>query len=498
MTLRQQSGKSNAEVVEIPSKFYLQWRARLLAGDSFHESDDAPPPERLLQQVWFHQRLRRDQLKTEEGTTVRVLHPGFWNREAGPDFREALVQFGNERPVTGDIEIDLRPAGWRGHGHENNPAYRGVILHVIWEADRKSPGSLPTLALRTSLDAPLNELRLWLGTEPGWPGALVGQCSAPLRVLSEGALQELLRQAALVRLEGKGRALGARARQAGWEQALWEGLFGALGFKHNVWPMRRVAELLPDLAEDGSEAGKNVLLLQSRLLGVSGLLPLELTRGNSGVDRYLRQVWDLWWRESGRFVDVSLPQKLWRFGGLRPANQPYRRLALASHWLVSGDLPARLERWFTSAIEDSRLENSLCEVLQAGENDPFWSCHWTFRSRRIAKPRPLLGAPRVADLAMNVILPWFRVRALSGGNETLAKTAELRYFAWPRAQDNATLRLARQRLFGGSRPTTLHTAALQQGLLQIVRDFCEQSNSLCEKCSFPEIVRELDETAPVE
>jgi hypothetical protein len=33
-------------------------------------------------------------------------------------------------------------------------------------------------------------------------------------------------------------------------------------------------------------------------------------------------------------------------------------------------------------------------------------------------------------------------------------------------------------------------AAAQQGLLQIVKDFCENSNSLCAECRFPELVRQ--------
>jgi len=490
LTLVGHSGKSYGEVVRIPSEFYARWRVLALAGDSLRESDVSPPPERLLQQIWFHLRIDRDRLKTEEGIPLRVLHPGFWNREAGPDFRQALLQFAHDRPVTGDVEVDLHPSGWRGHGHADNPNYRGVVLHVVWEADERSRSSLPTLALRTRLDAPLNELRVWLGTDPGWPGVLSGQCSAPLRGLSESALDGLLRQAAQVRLEGKGRALAARARQTGWDQALWEGLFGALGFKHNVWPMRRLAELLPEMTEH-CEPGTDPLLIQARLLGVSGLLPAELTRGSSSVDRYLRQMWDLWWRDRGRFDDVALPRSLWRFGGLRPANQPPRRLALAAHWLAAGGLPGRLERWFTTSIPDAQLESSLGEVLRAGEGDPFWSRHWTFQSRRIRNPRPLLGSSRVTDLAMNVILPWLRIRAVSGGNGALAEVAEHRYQAWPRGQDNATLRLAQLRLFGSVREEILSTAARQQGLLQIVRDFCEQSNALCESCRFPELVRSL-------
>ena len=37
---------------------------------------------------------------------VRVLHPGFWNHEAGPDFRGVALQFEGEEPSSGDIEVD--------------------------------------------------------------------------------------------------------------------------------------------------------------------------------------------------------------------------------------------------------------------------------------------------------------------------------------------------------------------------------------------------------
>jgi hypothetical protein len=35
---------------------------------------------------------------------------------------------------------------------------------------------------------------------------------------------------------------------------------------------------------------------------------------------------------------------------------------------------------------------------------------------------------------------------------------------------------------------------MQQGVLQIVRDYCEHSNALCESCRFPELVRSLSAT----
>ena len=470
-----------------PANFYAEWRVRSGVAPLLREDTDSPP-ERLLQAIWLHQRLRRDQLKTLDGQEVRVLHPGFHNLEGGPDFRDAVIQLGQESPRSGDVEVDLRSSGWRAHGHDRNPAFKNVILHVIWESERPAVAAPPVMLLRQALDAPLGELSLWLGSEASqaWPESLRGQCCAPLRELPAPKLQELMHQAAQVRLQSKAAQFQARARQSGWEQCLWEGLFRALGYKHNVWPMQCLAELRPRWSDHQREA----LALQARLLGISGLMPVELTRSQAGADGYLRQVWDLWWRERDSFSDCILPREVWRFHGLRPANHPQRRLALASRWSVEGDLSAKLESWCARDVPDKALAKSLLQTLQAGP-DEFWSWHCTFRSARFKKAQPLLGGTRVTDLAVNVILPWLWIRAVEGKNQALQKTLERRYFAWPPAEDNSLLRLARQRLLGGASPRVLSSAAAQQGLIQIVRDFCEHSNAVCDNCKFPELVREF-------
>jgi len=82
------------------------------------------------------------------------------------------------------------------------------------------------------------------------------------------------------------------------------------------------------------------------------------------------------------------------------------------------------------------------------------------------------------------------MRAVEGKNNALQERIEARFMAWPGAEDNSVLKLARQRLLGGAAPRELKMAAAQQGLLQIVRDFCQQSNAVCEQCRFPELVRE--------
>jgi hypothetical protein len=488
--------------------FYAVWRNQCRATDVLRDKDGFPA-ERLLQAVWRHQRLRRDRLKTSDGKTVHVLHPGFASVEGGPDFRGAVIQTGDDPPRYGDVEIDLRSNGWHAHGHDRNPNFQNVILHVVWETGAPASGPArnnrpPTLMINNSLDAPLGKLSQWLENESAsaLPEKLRGKCSAPLRELDEPQLAGLLHQAARVRLEAKAAQFSARARHAGWEQALWEGLFRALGYKHNAWPMQNLAEsrLL------WSSGAKSPFAFQARLLGISGLLPAELTRSQKSSDTYLRRVWDCWWRERDEFADCTLPRAVWKFHGLRPANHPQRRFALAAHWLADKDFISKIENWCATEIPDGRaapprrradrqvsptkLVSSLQEILQV-ERDEFWSWHWTFKSARLPKQQPLLGGTRATDLAVNAILPWLWARAAEGKNATLRLEIERRYFDWPAAEDNAVLKLARQRLLGTSNRRVLRNAAEQQGLMQIVRDFCEHSNAVCDDCRLPAMAAEF-------
>jgi hypothetical protein len=226
--------------------FYARWRLPEGPGNVLRDENEAPP-ERLLQIIWCHQRLRRDRLRTADGQAVRILHPGFVSVEGGPDFRGAVIQIGDAAPRAGDVEIDLRAGGWRAHGHDRNPEFKNVLLHVVWE-DVGPPTATanklklepqpppPVLPLCHSLDAPLGELGLWLKNESlrVLPETFRGQCCVALQGLDETRQGRLLDAAARVRFQAKAEQFRARARHAGWEQALWEGLFRALGYKHNV------------------------------------------------------------------------------------------------------------------------------------------------------------------------------------------------------------------------------------------------------------------------
>jgi len=459
--------------------FYSQWLEDARRPTSLFEGGF--PPERWLQHLWRHQRIVRDQLHLIDGRSLHVLHPGFWNCGPGPDFRGAILQFDDHPPVQGDVEIDLIPSGWITHRHQGNPAYRAVILHALWEPGI-AHGPLPTLNLSTCLDAPLPDLIPWLqGEAPGLiPANVRGGCCAPLRRLSPASLEAVLLQAAEHRLTRKAGEILHRARQLGWERALWEGLLAGLGYRHNTWPLRRLAELLipnPDSPFEG------VIDAQAQLLGLAGFLPAHLDGSNAS---FHRELWDRWWREGGRHAGKILPRETWRLSGLRPANHPHRRLALAAHWLASGSPGPALVEAILGARDTADAVERAHAVLQPG-NDPFWDGHWTLHSEP-SRTGPLLGRPRVTDLTINMILPWLWARAGAGGTPEVREIVRRRFFEWPAGEDNAVLKMARHRLLGGEPRLRMKTAAIQQGFLQIAADFCDASNALCEGCGFPRLI----------
>jgi hypothetical protein len=289
-------------------------------------------------------------------------------------------------------------------------------------------------------------------------------------------------------MRGKAAHFQARARMVGWDQSLLEGLFRALGYKHNTWPMQQLAELHPRWGGARVTAEN----LEARLFGLSGLLPDDLSRAKKAGDDYVKRLWDAWWRERDEFADCLLPRSLWRLHGVRPGNHPQRRLALAARWASGGKLSSKLEEWAEQNVSATRLPSSLLEKLNVPPEE-FWSWHCTLKSARLKSAQPLLGLARVTDLAVNVVLPWLWARAEQGKNKSLQSAIEQRFLDWPAAEDNSLLRLARQRLLGGAAKSALRTAAAQQGLIQIVRDFCEHSNALCDNCRFPEMVREFQD-----
>ncbi|MFA7297516.1 MAG: DUF2851 family protein [Dehalococcoidia bacterium] len=65
-----------------------------------------------------------------------LLRAGRAGRGPGPDVREAAFALPGGTVLAGDVEVHLRASDFVGHGHRDDPAYGGVVLHLAWIDDR--------------------------------------------------------------------------------------------------------------------------------------------------------------------------------------------------------------------------------------------------------------------------------------------------------------------------------------------------------------------------
>ena len=106
----------------------------------------------LLYQYLWKQRMMGRKCLTVRGDDVEIIYAGIHNRDAGPDFLNARLRI-NGREWIGNVEIHVKASDWRRHGHDADPAYGNVILHVVgcWHARCRSISwrAIPTTCCRS-------------------------------------------------------------------------------------------------------------------------------------------------------------------------------------------------------------------------------------------------------------------------------------------------------------------------------------------------------------
>lgn len=153
-------------------------------------------------------------------------------------------------------------------------------------------------------------------------------------------------------------------------------------------------------------------------------------------------------------------------------NRPERRLAALAQIVPRiPDLLAALR---------ARDADRFSKIL-LGVRDPFWEKHATLAGTPLPAPCRLIGEERVHDILINVFWPM-----VSLDDPDAAKVALQEFSAAP----NGSARIATQRLLiSALTPKQSREALIQQGLLQIFRDYCQTDCSRCRDCAFPEVVK---------
>ncbi|MFP6896382.1 MAG: DUF2851 family protein [Roseibacillus sp.] len=430
------------------------------------------PPEMELQSLWFGGAFGRE-FTTTTGKSVRIVQFGEWNHAAGPDFLHAAIELDDEK-LTGPLELDPHAGDWELHGHAENPNFREVILHVVFETghrthftrscdDREIPCVvIPFELLDDALDHPLYARA----------NSKLGRCSEPLAKLPAARVHDLLAEAARFRLTRKARHLQCLEDSHGFEEALWQSLARALGYGPNKLAMTLLGQRVPRRA---LRAHRTNAQREAHLFGAAGFLSPDLhEKALPDSKRYLTALWRDWWKlRTGREPDHSrtLP---WKLGGMRPTNHPHRRLgALAAASAQWARLAKPAQR--PSAASMERLRTRLLEL-----EHPFWNHRYTLRSKPTARPIALCGKARVDEFLANYYISSFW--------RTNQDHAWATYCKLPAGTTSDSVRRATTRLFGKrpDRRQFLRKLWQHQALLQVYHDFCLEDSSDCEQCPFPE------------
>ena len=175
------------------------------------------PTELELQARWFAGDFGRS-FRSVSGDDVAIVQFGTWNREAGPDFSDAVIRINDGEATRGTIEFDLADRSWETHGHSINPAFDDAVLHVFVQQSERA------FFTRTKSNRNVPQVRVDPATLPdrffaSVPLARPGRCQAPLKDLPQERLECILTASSQFRLQRKAARMKSIVESHGRDEA---------------------------------------------------------------------------------------------------------------------------------------------------------------------------------------------------------------------------------------------------------------------------------------
>ena len=392
-----------------------------------------PPPEEELVRLWHGQHLPPDALVTRRGEALRVIYRGRRSSGPGPDFRDAVIE-GPERELWhGDAEVHVRSSSFRHHGHSRDPAYDGVVLHLVWEDDEGEDTLLPcgrrvaVVALAPWFQRRRQELARLLRQPDAWREP----CFSALARLGPEAVGDILDRLGDLRFRQKTEGFRRALSDSGAaDQVLYAAVLEALGYGGHREAFARLAHELPyprlRAVAAQRPAAEAAARLETIILAAAGLTPLA-------------------------------PPADWRPRCLRPANHPRRRLAGAARLLARA--PSGLAAYARGSMG---TDPSPAAAIRA----------WTVAAANSASPA-LVGRGRAIEILVNAVLPF--LAAGGDGAEGALQEQALGLFRRLSAAGSYGVTAHLERALALRRAGRLTgSARRQQGLLWLLHCYCRQ------------------------
>jgi len=358
--------------------------------------------ENFLHYMWQN-RLFSHALTTTLDEPINVINPGFHNFNAGPDFSDARLSIGDTM-WAGNVEIHVNSSDWFKHGHQDDEAYRNVVLHVVYNHDAvdKFPG-MPVCELAGKIDIELFDAYLkFIGSRQ------FIHCANRINQVAETDISLWLERMLIEKLEHKADFIqdALTTSQNDWEEALYHIIARSFGFNINGLPFEMLARSITYkiLAH---HAG-NTFQIEALLFGQAGMLTQDI------LDPYGQSLFQEYSFLRKKYNLVPIATSLWKFMRLRPVNFPTIRISQFA------DLLSRNAGLLSKIISMNSMDEmvAIFKVQASG----YWDDHYTFDNFTKGKPKRL-GDAAAHLLIINAVLPFMFVYGSSTGKDQLCNKA---------------------------------------------------------------------------
>lgn len=422
--------------------------------------------EMLIHYCWKHRLLPIGPLRTTDGRIVEVIDPGLHNQHSGPDFFNAKVKIDGMLWV-GNVEIHDKSSDWYVHGHDRDPHYDSVILHVVGVADREVRTHNGTLLPQMLLEVPEHVRRNYeeLRQTESYP-----PCYKIIPNLSRLMVHSWMSAMETERLERKTEDITRRATLLGgrWEDAFFVTLARNYGFSVNgdafeAWAMNVPLAQVAHHRDDAFQ-------VEAIFMGQAGLLEpqmvhdryREVAEQEGYYDRLRKEYLYLAHKFNLKPMDCSR----WNFLRMRPQNFPHIRIAQ----LVTMYHERRLS---LSELVDQTSIKDAANLLQT-EVTPYWRTHYSFGAPS-PKSEKRLSAATINLLLINTVVPMLFAYGRHKGDDRLCQRA-FDFLEQLKPENNNIVRMWKE--VG----LNVESAGDSQALIQLKREYCDRKD--CLRCRF--------------
>jgi hypothetical protein len=370
--------------------------------------------EILLSYVWRHKILPLRTLRTTQGETIEVVHPGTLNTNAGPDFFNAKIKRDGVMWV-GNVEIHEAASDWYLHGHDKDKTYNNVILHVVERSNRAVRNERGYEVPQLELPVPefIRESYEKLLRRDAYPPCHQHIPHIPHVILSQwmGALQ-------YERLSERAEVILQRVKELGgdWEKACFITLARNFGFGINGDAFELWCKLLSTRAM--GKIRDDLFRIEALFFGQAGLLEMEQVpeyyRATAQEDGYLERLRKEYAYMKHVYGLTELPPERWRFLRLRPQNFPHIRIAQLAALYQSEQVN------FSKMIEQTDVKE-LVKMLDTTPSE-YWRKHYVFGSSEHS-PNGILSPASRELIVINTVVPLLYAYGMDRQSEGLCERA---------------------------------------------------------------------------